>query len=83
MKKVTATWSKWKGSCKQVRLSSSTPQSGSMTIQVQLVKWTTITVLKSQLCLTLDVYKAAGVIAGKRKQLEASEEGGKYSNATW
>ena len=32
---------------------------------------------------TLDVYKPAGVIAGKRKQLEASEEGGKYIIPTW
>ena len=32
----------------------------------------------TQLDLTVDVYKAAGAIAGKRKQLEASEEGGKY-----
>ena len=37
----------------------------------------------TQLDLTIDVYKAAGAIAGKRKQLEATEEGGKYCNATW
>ena len=36
----------------------------------------------TQLCLTLDVYKSAGVIAGKRKQLEPSEQGSKFIKAT-
>ena len=37
----------------------------------------------TQMYLTLDVYKPAGVIAGKRKQFEASEQGGKHIIATW
>ena len=37
----------------------------------------------TQMYLTVDVYKPAGVIAGKRKQLEASEQGGKYIIAMW
>ena len=37
----------------------------------------------TQMYLTLDVYKPAGVIPGKRKQLEASEQGGKYIIAMW
>ena len=36
----------------------------------------------TQLCLTLDVYKAAAVIAGKRKQLEPNEQGSKFIKAT-
>ena len=42
--------------------------------------------LLSELCFysfTVDVDKPAGVIAGKRKQLEAIEQGGKFINATW
>ena len=37
----------------------------------------------TQMYITLDVDKPAGVIAGKRKQLEASEQGGKYIIAMW
>ena len=45
-----------------------------------------INLLSECLCFysfTVDVYKPAGVIAGKRKQLEASEQGGKYTIPTW
>ena len=45
-----------------------------------------INLLSECLCFysfIVDVYKPAGVIAEKRKQLEASEQGGKFINATW